>query len=160
MHLQSSRVPMCSGWLRCKCPLLFVKLPCSWEHIGCNWTCNVHSGSIWHASLTQHRGTTLRVSMVSWKDQKPGQPGLKLLGVTTQQLFNLTSRNFSFLRWYWWTSPGGAGGNEPTCQFRRLKRHRFNPWVRKIPWRWAWQPTPAFLPGESHGQRNLAGYGA
>ena len=25
-------------------------------------------------------------------------------------------------------------------------------------WRRAWQPTPAFLPGESHGQRSLAGY--
>ena len=35
---------------------------------------------------------------------------------------------------------------------------RFYPWVRKIPWRRARQPTPAFLPGESHGQRSLAGY--
>ena len=34
----------------------------------------------------------------------------------------------------------------------------FNPWVRKIPWRRKWQPTPVFLPGESHGQRSLAGY--
>ena len=39
------------------------------------------------------------------------------------------------------------------------KRHRFDPWVRKVPWRRAWQPTPVFLPGESHGQRSLAGYG-
>ena len=35
-------------------------------------------------------------------------------------------------------------------------------WVRslgvKIPWRRAWQPTPVFLPGESHGQRSLVGY--
>ena len=30
--------------------------------------------------------------------------------------------------------------------------------VRKIPWRRKWQPTPVFLPGESHGQRSLAGY--
>ena len=30
--------------------------------------------------------------------------------------------------------------------------------VRKIPWRKAWQPTPAFLSGESQGQRSLAGY--
>ena len=36
---------------------------------------------------------------------------------------------------------------------------RFNPWVGKIPWRRAWQPKPVFLPGESHGQRSLAGYG-
>ena len=43
-------------------------------------------------------------------------------------------------------------------QCRRLKRRRFDPWVRKIPWRRAWQPIPLFLPGESHGQRSLAGY--
>ena len=41
---------------------------------------------------------------------------------------------------------------------KRRKRRRFDPWVRKIPWRRARQPTPASLPGESHGQRNLAGY--
>ena len=40
----------------------------------------------------------------------------------------------------------------------RCKRRGFNPWVGKIPWRKAWQPTPAFLPGESHGQRSLAGF--
>ena len=34
----------------------------------------------------------------------------------------------------------------------------FNPWVGKIPWRRKWQPTPVFLPGESHGQRSLTGY--
>ena len=33
-----------------------------------------------------------------------------------------------------------------------------DPWVRKVPWRRAWQPTPVFLLGESHGQRSLAGY--
>ena len=43
-------------------------------------------------------------------------------------------------------------------QCRRLRRHGFNPWFRKIPWRRAWQPTPIFLPGKSHGQRSLAGY--
>ena len=34
-----------------------------------------------------------------------------------------------------------------------------DPWIRKIPWKRAWQPTPVFLPGEFHGQRSLAGYG-
>ena len=33
----------------------------------------------------------------------------------------------------------------------------FDPWVGKIPWRRVWQPTPVFLPGESHGQRSLVG---
>ena len=37
-------------------------------------------------------------------------------------------------------------------------RPRFHPWVGKIPWRRAWQPTPVFLPGESRGQRSLVGY--
>ena len=36
-------------------------------------------------------------------------------------------------------------------------RYGSDPWVRKIPWRRAWQPTPIFLPGESHGQRSLVG---
>ena len=48
--------------------------------------------------------------------------------------------------------------NNPPCQCRRRKRHRFNPWVRKIPWRRAQQPMPVFLPGESHGQRSLESY--
>ena len=36
---------------------------------------------------------------------------------------------------------------------------RFNPSLRKIPWRRKWQPMPVFLPGKSHGQRSLADYG-
>ena len=43
-------------------------------------------------------------------------------------------------------------------QCRRRRRYGFNPCVRKIPWRRAWQPTPVILPGESHGQRSLADY--
>ena len=38
------------------------------------------------------------------------------------------------------------------------KRHGFDPWVGKIPWRRAFHPTPVFLPRESHDQRSLAGY--
>ena len=34
-----------------------------------------------------------------------------------------------------------------------------DPWVGKIPWTGAWQPTPGFLPREFHGQRSLVGYG-
>ena len=45
--------------------------------------------------------------------------------------------------------PGDTSGKKPSCQCRRHKSHRFNPWVRKIPWRRAWQPTPGFFPGES-----------
>jgi len=48
-----------------------------------------------------------------------------------------------------------AHGKESTCQ---AGDSAFNPWVRKIPWRRKQQPTPVFLPGESHGQRSLEGY--
>ena len=54
--------------------------------------------------------------------------------------------------------PGGARGKEPTCQCRRLKRPQYEPWIGKIPWRKAQKLNPVFLPGESHGQRSLAGY--
>ena len=39
----------------------------------------------------------------------------------------------------------------------QCRRPRFNPWVGKTSWRSAWQPTPVFLPGESHGQKSLVG---
>ena len=37
-------------------------------------------------------------------------------------------------------------------------RRGFDPWVRKIPWRWKWQSPPESLPGKSCGQRSLVGY--
>ena len=54
--------------------------------------------------------------------------------------------------------PGATSGDEHTYQCRRHKRPRLNPWVGKIPWRRARQSTAVFLPGESRGQRSLAGY--
>ena len=51
--------------------------------------------------------------------------------------------------------PGGAGGKESACQFRR---YQFDPCVGKIPWRRKWQPTLVFLPGKSHGERSLVNY--
>ena len=59
--------------------------------------------------------------------------------------------------------PGGSAVNNPPAHLtpRVGRGHKwlgFKPWVRKIPWRRAGQPTPVFLPGESHGHRSLAGY--
>ena len=48
-------------------------------------------------------------------------------------------------------------GKESACQCRRHKRIGFSLWVGKIPWSRKGQPTPVFLPGKSHEQRNLAG---
>ena len=55
--------------------------------------------------------------------------------------------------------PGGTSDKETTCQCRRHKRRGFDPWVRKIPLKRAWQPIAVFLPRESSGQRSVAGYG-
>ena len=80
-------------------------------------------------TLLYINGVTMR--KCSWKQMKTNQePGLP--------------------RWH--------SGKESASQRRRCKRHRFDPWVRNIPWRPKWQPTPVFLPGEFHGQRSLAGY--
>ena len=49
--------------------------------------------------------------------------------------------------------PDGSSGKDHTC--RKRKRCRFDPWVRKVPWRRSWQPTSVFVPGESHEQRSL-----
>ena len=47
---------------------------------------------------------------------------------------------------------------EPVCQCRKRSRCQLDRWVGKSPWRRKRQPIPVFLPGESHGQRSLAGY--
>ena len=52
---------------------------------------------------------------------------------------------------------GSEVKNLPAKQ--RCKRCGFDSWVDKFPWRRAWKPTPVFLPGDSCGQRNLAGHG-
>ena len=54
--------------------------------------------------------------------------------------------------------PSSTTAKEPACQRRRCRRQGFHPWVTEIPWRRKWQPTPVFLPGESHGRRSVVGY--
>ena len=49
-------------------------------------------------------------------------------------------------------------GKESAWQRKRCRRLGFDSWVGKIPWRIKWQSTSGFLPGESHGQKILAGY--
>ena len=51
--------------------------------------------------------------------------------------------------------PGGSDGKEYACH---AGEPCLVPGSRRFPWRRAWQPTPIFLPGESHGQRSLMGY--
>ena len=70
----------------------------------------------------------------------------------------------SIMLWQWTLSfPGGSVGKESAWNagdYLRCRRPGFDPWVRNIPWRRKWQPTPEFLPGRSHVQRSLVGYGS
>ena len=52
----------------------------------------------------------------------------------------------------------GLPGGSVVKNLPAFRRCGFDPWVRKIPWRRKWQPTPVILPEKSDGQRNLAGY--
>jgi len=57
--------------------------------------------------------------------------------------------------------PRWRSGEESACKCRRhkrQKRHEFDPWVGKSPWRRKWQPTAVFLPRKSYRQRSLVGY--
>ena len=48
--------------------------------------------------------------------------------------------------------PRWQSDKEFSCQYRRYRKHGFNPWVRKMPWSEKWQPSPVLLPGKFHGQ--------
>ena len=107
------------------------------------------------------------------------QQGLRLFDSTQNRSHLLTPTSCS-KRWYfsdlWVEAPQKDGmclspylltpkrilrtaacRKSPACQCRRQKNNGFHPWVWKIPWRRARQPTSVFLPGESRGQRSLAG---
>ena len=57
------------------------------------------------------------------------------------------NKNLGLAKW--------LSGKESACQ---CKRHRFDLWVGKIPWRRKWEPILVFLPGKFHEQRSLADY--
>ena len=56
----------------------------------------------------------------------------------------ITTKGYAWQGLHW-----SLSGKESTCQCRR---HRFNLWVKKIPWRRKWQPTPVFCLGNPMGR--------
>ena len=66
----------------------------------------------------------------------PGQPNIRILWPKWSPLFHINRLLASHVKGF----PGGSSGKGPSYQCRRQRRHRFNPWVGKIPWRRAWQP--------------------
>ena len=76
--------------------------------------------------------------------------------IEVEQYWWKYSREFAFL-WHLWTSQVELAVKNLSANEGDIMRCRSNPWVRKI-WRRTSQHTPVFLPGESHGQRSLAGH--
>ena len=64
---------------------------------------------------------------------------------------------YIYLQWLW-SSQEALVVKNPPPNAGDGRECGFDPWVGKILWRWAWQPIPVFLPGESHRQRSLVGY--
>ena len=78
----------------------------------------------------------------------PFKVTLRLVRVGPEQSFIIGLIGPWFPRWL----------NSKKSAFQTCRRHRFDPWLGKIPWRMVWLLTPVFLPGESHQQSSLAGY--
>ena len=71
---------------------------------------------------------------------------------TREAHWNETCLHITHIYWAFQVALVVKKKKKPACQCRRHKRHRFNSWVGRIPWKRAWQLTPVFLPGESHRQ--------
>ena len=85
----------------------------------------------------------------------PYDPAIPLLGIHPAKTIIQKDTCTPMFRLPQWLS-----GKETACQCRRCRRHGFNPWVGKIHWKRAWQLTPVFLLGKSHGQKSLTRYNA
>ena len=91
--------------------------------------------------------------------------------VTLKSIFSLVKKKslsflFNLVAWGALALSGRASGTRVRASLETqmvmnlpaLQETWFDLWVGEIPWRREWLPMPAFLPGESHGQRSLAGY--
>jgi len=124
----------------------------------------------WFAGIDGHMLWSWPIALSPMKQALGARwtPGNSAFGVSTSRLITragawwglgeVTETLFTYLLAFRYRDfPGGSDGKESACQCRRHRRRGFRPWVGKIPWRRKWQPTPVFLPGESHGQRSLVG---
>ena len=96
----------------------------------------------------QDKKQQLELAMDQWNGAKLGKEYVKAVNCHPTYWTSMRSTSWGF--------PGGINVEE--CHCKRRKRHGFDPWVKNIPWRRAWHPTPVFLPGKVHGQKNLVGY--
>ena len=123
---------------------------------------------VWFTKAAWGRGSILKVSFNTFKKRK-GETFLFSTTNVIQNFFHVRPKVLYCEKCkccepplhssvYPFPFPNGSVDKELACQYRRHRSCGFDLWVRKIPWRRKWQPTPVFLPGKSHGQKSLAGY--
>ena len=126
--------------------------------------CPPAENGMWYPTLKENelilkqvigKGRDEELLKIESLDERKAYPGLR--NIFPREWKVLCCKDLCSSKKNLWGFPGGTSDKKPSWQCRRPG---FNPWVGKIPWRKAWQPTPVFLPGESHGQRSLAGYSA
>ena len=110
------------------------------------------SGKSWKDSLKKWDWLHPQICPQNWKEPTNGPLHLFI----RHKLITSITKRCPSIRGF----PGCINGKEPACQCRRHKRHGFDSWIGKSPWRRAWQSTQVFLPGESQGQRSPLGYSA
>ena len=86
----------------------------------------------------------------------PGKPIINEFYVKTEKQEKLCNsfQEVKIIRGF----PRWCSGKESVCKCRRHRRHRLDPWVRKIPWEQENETHEVFLSGKPHGQRSLVGY--
>ena len=118
----------------------------SWTRL-CDFTFTFHFQALENEMATHS-------SVLAWRIPGTGEPG----GLPSMESHRV-GHNWSDLEaaaaavYIWASLVAKLVKNPPAMQ-----EPQFDSWVGKIPWRRTWQPTPVFLPGESHGQRSLMGY--
>ena len=95
------------------------------------------ASSLWRALLCKYRSR--------WLLAQRNVPSDGTLAYTTNDLRQTGT---------WASQVALVVKNRPPKQ--ETMRQEFGPWVGKVSWRRAWQPTPVSLPGEFHGQKSLA----
>ena len=118
-------------WPRCE-ELTHLKRPWCWERLKVGGEGDDRGWDGWMASLIQWTWVWVNTRSGWWT----GKPSV----LQSQRVRHNRVKELNWTDWLNRGFPGGASGKEPTCQ-GRCKRCRFDPWVRKISWRRAWQPT-------------------
>ena len=111
--------------------------------LGFLFCCSYSENEFWNSGTLRKICSHKQIQKFVWKHK--GVKESKSLWKNTKQ----TSYAWCAPRLPWRLS-----GKESACN----RRWGFHQWVRKIPWRRKWEPTPVFLPGQCHGQRSLVGY--